>query len=192
MVYLANIPQATDVISSSQPKLLENFTQLNSQFSKEHQALTSGVGLHNYVTLQKSPVVVAGGDNSAISQQRSSANAPLFTFQTSSKAYTVPISIYVTNQSISAGSPSNLYDLINTGKFTTLAGTILCWTTSTPSEQAWATFVLLGGVVKFGQTQLFTAGAHVTGFKSSGSDGIIQVNVNANTHLDYVISGTPL
>lgn len=41
MTYNATIPQSTDLISSSQPQILENFTQLNTQFSVDHTALTA-------------------------------------------------------------------------------------------------------------------------------------------------------
>ena len=53
MVYNAGIPQPTDNISTvSQAQLLENFTQLNTQFSEDHVAFTAttGNGYHAKVT----------------------------------------------------------------------------------------------------------------------------------------------
>lgn len=56
MVYLNTIPTATSTLSASQPQLLENFSQLQTQWSKDHAsllagALPNGTGKHLQVTL---------------------------------------------------------------------------------------------------------------------------------------------
>lgn len=52
MAYLNNIPQPTDVPSSSQNDLLNNFSSLNTQFAVDHIALIAGAnnGYHTKVT----------------------------------------------------------------------------------------------------------------------------------------------
>lgn len=53
-VYNPSIPLSTDLISSSQPEIKENFGQLNSQFGIEHVAFnnggSNGSGLHKQTT----------------------------------------------------------------------------------------------------------------------------------------------
>ena len=53
MVYRKEIPQATERPSVSQPKLKENFTQINDQFGVDHTELeaSSNLGKHKKVTL---------------------------------------------------------------------------------------------------------------------------------------------
>lgn len=52
MAYKANIPAAADLLSVSQGDLLENFSQLNTQFGVDHDALTTpGDGFHKKVTI---------------------------------------------------------------------------------------------------------------------------------------------
>lgn len=52
MSYNNAIPQSTDTISNSQAEILENFDQLNTQFSVDHTALTasSNNGNHSQIT----------------------------------------------------------------------------------------------------------------------------------------------
>lgn len=42
MAYLDSIPNATDILAISQVQLKENFSQLNTQFSIDHDVLTAG------------------------------------------------------------------------------------------------------------------------------------------------------
>lgn len=60
--YNPNIPQPTDNISTSQGDLLNNFSQLNIQFSREHTAFNTGTGNgdghHKQITFN-SPTSVA-------------------------------------------------------------------------------------------------------------------------------------
>lgn len=53
MVYRKEIPQATERPSVSQPKIKENFTQINDQFGVDHTELeaSSNLGKHKKVTL---------------------------------------------------------------------------------------------------------------------------------------------
>lgn len=57
MAYLTGIPAATDLISNSQSQIQENFNQLNTQFSGNHNALTSVAanGHHTFITFDNSP-----------------------------------------------------------------------------------------------------------------------------------------
>jgi hypothetical protein len=54
MSYNPNIPQASDLISQSQPQLLTNFSQLDTAFAVDHTAFSvaSQQGQHKQVTLQ--------------------------------------------------------------------------------------------------------------------------------------------
>lgn len=56
MTYNANIPQSTNLVSNSQAQLLENFSQLNTQFGIDHtpfnNAGSNGDGFHKKVTLK--------------------------------------------------------------------------------------------------------------------------------------------
>lgn len=47
MTYNASIPQSTDLISNSQPQILANFGQLNTQFAVDHVAFNTGSGNGN-------------------------------------------------------------------------------------------------------------------------------------------------
>ena len=55
MVYLNNIPQPTNILATqSQPQILENFSQLDTQFAIDHTAFSVGgadAGKHKHVTL---------------------------------------------------------------------------------------------------------------------------------------------
>lgn len=53
MVYVKEVPQATERPSVSQPKIKENFTQINDQFGVDHTELaaSSNLGKHKKVTL---------------------------------------------------------------------------------------------------------------------------------------------
>lgn len=53
MAYLDSIPNSTDFLSISQAQILENFAQLNTQFSIDHSPLTAGgaTGKHAQVHL---------------------------------------------------------------------------------------------------------------------------------------------
>jgi hypothetical protein len=59
MTYNPNIPQATDLISNSQPQILANFNQLNVQFGVDHQAFNTGSGngdgTHKQITFDNAP-----------------------------------------------------------------------------------------------------------------------------------------
>lgn len=52
MAYLNNIPQATDAKNTSQPQILENFSQIYTVFSIDHEtfAAPNGEGKHKQVT----------------------------------------------------------------------------------------------------------------------------------------------
>jgi len=58
MAYLNNIPQPTDILSNSQAQLLENFAQLESQFSIDHDSLLAAgaTGKHLKLTLPEQAV----------------------------------------------------------------------------------------------------------------------------------------
>jgi hypothetical protein len=61
--YTPNIPQATDQISQSQPKILENFGSINTLIGIDHATFASGnAGMHNKVTMpdQGGAAVFAG------------------------------------------------------------------------------------------------------------------------------------
>ncbi len=53
-VYNAAIPQSTDLISNSQPQILANFSQLNTQYLADHDGFNTGSGngsgMHDQVT----------------------------------------------------------------------------------------------------------------------------------------------
>ena len=59
MVYNPSIPQPTNLISSSQADLLENFNQLNTQFSEDHVALNSASDNGEHTKVTYSNVLVA-------------------------------------------------------------------------------------------------------------------------------------
>ena len=53
MAYKENVPQSSDILSSSQADLLENFSQLDTQFAVNHYEFsddTSNIGKHRYVS----------------------------------------------------------------------------------------------------------------------------------------------
>ena len=54
MAYKDNIPQAADILSSSQADLLENFSELDTQFAVNHYEFsdtTANIGKHRFVSL---------------------------------------------------------------------------------------------------------------------------------------------
>jgi len=59
MTYNAGIPLATDLISNSQPQILANFDQLNTQFAVDHVAFNTGSGngdgTHKKITFDNAP-----------------------------------------------------------------------------------------------------------------------------------------
>jgi hypothetical protein len=197
MTYNPNIPQSTDIFPNSQPQILTNFTQLNTQFTVEHDALTGPAdGKHKYVTLQQGIGPAPVGTDAILCQQLSGLGASKLTYRTSTGTFNVPIGVKVLNQGpIPGGGPTNLYDLAATGNFTNLAGTILCWETTHITRQTWSTFVYIGGIVYIGSAQLvspYTAGTHIS-FTSTQTNGIIQVNNSgAAVNVSYTITGMAL
>ena len=66
MTYNPAIPQSTDLISNSQPQILTNFGQLNTQYAADHDGLTTVTqsGMHNQVTFlanQAAPSLTRNG-----------------------------------------------------------------------------------------------------------------------------------
>lgn len=68
MVYVKEIPQATERPSVSQPKIKENFTQINDQFGVDHTELeaSSNLGKHKKVTLYEQADDPETLDNEAV------------------------------------------------------------------------------------------------------------------------------
>lgn len=58
-IYNPAIPQATDLISNSQPQILGNFGELNTQFGVDHVAFNTGSangdGTHKQITFDNAP-----------------------------------------------------------------------------------------------------------------------------------------
>jgi hypothetical protein len=106
MSYLPGIPLASDLPSQSQPQILQNFTQLNTQFGTEHNALDSAAhdGKHKFVTLQQSAGVVPAGTNSILAKALSPApyNSPYLQYHTSTTLFSVPICITVRGVAVPA------------------------------------------------------------------------------------------
>lgn len=68
MTYNAAIPQSTDLISNSQPQILANFSQLNTQYLADHDGFNTGSGngsgMHDQVTFlanQAAPSLTRNG-----------------------------------------------------------------------------------------------------------------------------------
>lgn len=83
MTFNANIPQSTDLISNSQPQILANFSQLNTQFAVDHNAFNTGSGNgnghHKKVFFDNAPVApTVAGTESAIYPGLVSAAQQLF------------------------------------------------------------------------------------------------------------------
>jgi hypothetical protein len=66
MTYDPAIPQSDDIVSTSQPELLENFTQLNTVFGVNHVAFndaTANKGKHKWVALVEQATSPVSQDN---------------------------------------------------------------------------------------------------------------------------------
>lgn len=66
MTFDPAVPQANEIISTSQPKLLENFSQLNSVFGVNHvpfNDVSANKGKHNYVTYVEQTADPVSQDN---------------------------------------------------------------------------------------------------------------------------------
>ena len=118
MTYQASIPLPGDKPSVSQGDILNNFTQLNTQFAAEHNAFNSAAhdGKHKFVTLQRSAGLPPAGTNAALSQANTPTGNPYFQFITPAKVFQVPISYKITGIAIAAGSHTvNLFDFATFG-----------------------------------------------------------------------------
>ena len=119
MTYNPNIPQSTDFISASQPEILENFIQLNTQFGVDHQAYwtgsANGDGHHKQVTFDNSVSPSAPGGTQSIAYPHLVTNQEFF-FQNASKAVQVTNTV-LNNTSGEGFMPGGLQMRVGTGTF---------------------------------------------------------------------------
>ena len=92
MTFNPAIPQASDLISQSQPQILTNFSQLNTAFAVDHTAFSvvSNQGQHKQVTIQ-APL---GSDPNQVS--------PIATVYTKTSPSTSTSDLYYQNGSLSS------------------------------------------------------------------------------------------
>jgi len=110
MAYNPLIPQPTDIISQSQPQILENFTQLNTQFGIDHVAWNVGgatAGHHKAVHLLNVADPVTGGtEGGAYTKVKGTQSELFYRYQSSG-----PIQ-QLTNQSSPFGGPFALVRVV--------------------------------------------------------------------------------
>jgi len=140
MSYSPNIPQATDDPSQSQPQILANFQQINTQYGTgagllgDHVALTasSNNGKHNKVSWidQTAALPIVPGSNQvvAFAITNSGITMPYYVRDTISSATTLfplaPIKAYASFQSLAASGNITPFDSFNvTGPIVQTNGT---------------------------------------------------------------------
>jgi hypothetical protein len=80
MAYLNTIPAANDILALSQAQILENFSQLETQFSVDHDSLLAGAatGKHLKVTLPERAAPATGAGEGAIYTKDTAGQPELF------------------------------------------------------------------------------------------------------------------
>lgn len=129
MTYNPNIPQATDLISNSQAQILENFSQLNTQFGIDHAALTTGDGVHKKVSLinQGSDPAIPGAANSVLYTKTANGGPQLYFENGTASPSVVQLTVQKTSVPSVAAAPDQGVSflpggqLIQWGKSTTNA-----------------------------------------------------------------------
>ena len=187
MTYIANIPLPGDKPSVSQGQMNQNFLQLNSQFSSEHNAFDSPAadGKHKYVTLQRSLGVPPAGTNMVIAQALTPAGNPYLQALNSTNIFSIPLTyINPAGIAIAAGSGTRtLIDFAALG-FIPQAGTLLLYDNSDITRTVFSPFVYRGGILETpGTAGQLVAGSVFTRFDSAGS--VLQLVV-----VSYPIGGT--
>ena len=188
MTYQASIPLPGDKPSVSQGDILNNFTQLNTQFAAEHNAFNSAAhdGKHKYVTLQRSAGLPPAGTNVALSQANTPTGNPYFQFITPAKVFQVPISYKITGIAIAAGSHTvNLFDFATFGLPANNAfpqmGTVILYDEQAPtaySRTILSPFAYIGGTLYCpGTAGQLVAGSQYARFDTAGT--VLQVITNA-------------
>lgn len=188
MTYQASIPLPGDKPSVSQGDILNNFTQLNTQFAAEHNAFNSAAhdGKHKFITLQRSAGLPPAGTNVVLSQANTPTGNPYFQFITPAKVFQVPISYKITGIAIAAGSHTvNLFDFATFGLPANNAfpqmGTVILYDEQAPtaySRTILSPFAYIGGTLYCpGTAGQLVAGSQYTRFDTAGT--VLQVITNA-------------
>lgn len=151
MTYSPNIPQATDNPSNSQPLILENFQQLNTQFGTDTADGTGGDhvlfnavlnnGKHNRVTLLNQSGAVAGVTQAAPNQNliygvtNDGTTMPYYTRDNLTTVYPVsPIKAYASFTSLLANgniTPNDSFNMAPSGApviVQNMSGSTVTWT----------------------------------------------------------------
>jgi hypothetical protein len=129
MSYVPAIPQPTDKPSVSQGQMLINFTELNTQFTVEHTALTVGgvtQGKHKYITLNRSPAAPAPlGTDLLITQELSNATPFIRALTSGGTSWPFLLTLQVPPVATPAGN--NFTNIFNMASYDSTAGFILMW-----------------------------------------------------------------
>lgn len=149
MAYTLNIPQASDLISDSQPKIRDNFNQANTSFAIDHYAFadtTAQNGQHKVIQQYQSNITRSGA--SASYTNAPAANATIN--KIFSAAYTP--------QTTGGTADTQLFSITGTGVISQLTGSL---TSSATEGYCWS-----GGI-------LFQWGRVVQSFSSGSTTGTV-------------------
>lgn len=145
MAYLDNIPIATDVPAVSQPQIVQNFSQLNTQFGVEHVALTSPLnqGKHKYVTLQRSLGIPPVGTDISLAQAVTALGNPYLQCNDSAWVRSVPTIVTVTGN-INPGT-NVIFDFAAAPGMPPQMGHVHVMDSNTGGKSIFTFFVWMGG-----------------------------------------------
>jgi len=185
MTYNPSIPQPTDFISDSQPQILNNFTALNSVFSRNHVAfdVATNSGNHKFVELRNTAAIPApipalnAGEGTIYTKMISSVSQLFYTDDASGNEYQLTrdipasFSLFGTNTNNYNASGANF-----TGGWSYLPGGLLI-------QYGNASNQVNGDTIPF--PVAFTTGAFsisVTGHYNSSSRGFWWVKTQTTTN----------
>jgi len=97
MVYRKSIPVATEKPSVSQPKIKENFTQLNDQFEVDHTALeeSTNLGKHKKVTLYEQAADPSTAENEIALYSKESSDGTQMYYREEQDGEVHPLSSFI-------------------------------------------------------------------------------------------------
>lgn len=173
MTFDPAIPQATDLLSNSQQDLLDNFSQLNTQFGIDHTAFNTGSGngdgFHKKVTFPSAPVIAAPAGTKSIVYPKAVSAIQELHFQNSTKE------IQITDSGLTASSgqgflPGGLQIRCGSGTASAGAGTLNTITPQFPT----ATLSVTANT-KFGNNTIGIGTTNPTDFIATSNSGTVSI-----------------
>ncbi|MCE5319400.1 MAG: hypothetical protein LLG04_18800 [Parachlamydia sp.] len=196
MVYKPTIPAANDRPAQSQSEIQENFTQANTQITREHNAFDSAAadGKHKFVTLQRSAGVPPAGTDIILAQALTVAGNPYAQIVYPGNAFLIPL-VRFHQAAIPAGSGTRNIFNFGTSSLVPQSGTIEVYDMGTNSGIVFGLFIWDGVNLNVPGATNAQLGNSSTYVKLQNAGAMLQLVVSglgAPTNISVKIMGTAI